>query len=121
MRDGASVQPARLVRGLRRVVLERGVQIHEGTAVTRLDGTTAVTEHGSVKASHAVLAVNAWGIGWPQLNRRVVAWSSYIVLSDPPGRAMSITRWGTRATGWRRHTWRARSSPTSSPRPTRTT
>jgi len=93
MRDGASVQPARLVRGLRRVVLERGVQIHEGTAVTRLDGTTAATEHGSVKASHAVLAVNAWGIGWPQLNRRVVAWSSYIVLTAPAPEQLKEIGW----------------------------
>ena len=83
MRDGASVQPARLARGLRRVVLERGVKIHEGTTVTRLDGTSAVTPNGVVRARHAVLAVNAWGVGWPQLNRRLVAWSSYIVLTAP--------------------------------------
>lgn len=91
MRDGASLQPARLARGLRRVVLERGVTIHEGTRVDRLDGTTALTEHGAVRASHAVLAVNAWGIGWPQLNRRLVAWSSYIVLTAPaPDRLAEI-------------------------------
>lgn len=83
MRDGASVQPARLARGLRRVVLERGVKIHEGTAVTRLDGTTAMTPRGNVRARHAVLAVNAWGVGWPQINSGLVAWSSYIVLTAP--------------------------------------
>jgi glycine/D-amino acid oxidase-like deaminating enzyme len=83
MRDGASVQPGRLVRGLRRVVLERGVTVHENTPVTRLDGTNAVTANGIVRANHAVLAVNAWGVGWPQLNRRLVAWSSYIVLTAP--------------------------------------
>src|SRR4029077_3142277 len=69
MRDGASVQPGRLARGLRRVVLGRGVTIHENTRVTRLDGTAAVTALGTVQAKHAVLAVNAWGVGWPQLNR----------------------------------------------------
>ena len=91
VRDGASIQPARLARGLRRVVLDRGVTIHEGTAVERLDGTTAITPNGSVRASHAVLAVNAWGIGWPQLNRRLVAWSSYIVLTSPaPDRLREI-------------------------------
>src|SRR5207245_742480 len=58
MRDGASVQPAILVRGLRRVLLERGVTIHEGTVVTGLDGTDAVTARGHVRAKHAVLAVN---------------------------------------------------------------
>src|SRR6202140_2765076 len=83
MPDGASVQPARLVRGLRRGVLERGVKIHEGTTVTNLDGTTAVTPSGRVKASPAVLAVNAWATAWPQLSPRLVAWSSYIVLTAP--------------------------------------
>jgi glycine/D-amino acid oxidase-like deaminating enzyme len=83
MRDGAQVQPARLVRGLRRVVLVRGVTIHENTAVAGLEGTTAVTAGGRVSARHAVLAVNAWATGWPQLNSRVVAWSSYIVMTAP--------------------------------------
>ena len=86
MRDAASVQPALLARGLRRVLLERGVTIHEGTRVSRLDtaaGVAAVTPGGEVHASQAVLAVNAWGLAWPQLRRRVVAWSSYIVLTAP--------------------------------------
>ena len=33
--DAATVQPARLARGLRRVLLERGVRIYEGTPVRR--------------------------------------------------------------------------------------
>jgi glycine/D-amino acid oxidase-like deaminating enzyme len=93
MRDGASVQPAHLIRGLRRVVLERGVKIHEGTNVTKVEGTTAVTARGKVQASHAVLAVNAWGIGWPQLNRRLVAWSSYIVLTAPAPERLQEIGW----------------------------
>ena len=93
MRDGASVQPARLARGLRRVALERGVKIHEGTTVTRLDGTTAITPHGAVRARHTVLAVNAWGVGWPQLNRRLVAWSSYIVLTAPAPEKLKEIGW----------------------------
>ena len=32
---GATVHPARLARGLRRVLLERGVRIHESTHVSR--------------------------------------------------------------------------------------
>src|SRR5260370_30051116 len=36
MRDGASVQPARLVRGPLRALLRRGVTMHEGTTATRL-------------------------------------------------------------------------------------
>ena len=83
MRDGASVQPALLARGLRRVALERGVTIHEGTTVTRLDGgPAAATEGGTVRAKHAVLAINAWATTWPRIGRRVAAWSSYIVLTE---------------------------------------
>jgi glycine/D-amino acid oxidase-like deaminating enzyme len=76
MRDGAQVQPAFLARGMRRVLLERGVTIHEGTQVTRLDAgppAVAITPGGSVRAPKAVLAVNAWAVGWPQLRRRLVA------------------------------------------------
>jgi glycine/D-amino acid oxidase-like deaminating enzyme len=93
MRDGASLHPARLARGLRRVVLELGVTIHEASPVTKLEGTTALTPRGSVQASHAVLAVNAWGIGWPQLNRRLVAWSSYIVLTAPAPEKLAEIGW----------------------------
>ena len=93
MPDGASVQPGRLVRGLRRVVLERGVKIYENTAVTRLDGTNAVTARGTVRAANAVLAVNAWGVGWPQVNRRLVAWSSYIVLTAPAPERIKEIGW----------------------------
>ncbi|HEX7265138.1 MAG TPA: FAD-binding oxidoreductase [Candidatus Dormibacteraeota bacterium] len=95
MRDGASVQPARLARGLRRVLLERGVTIHEGTTVTRLEPgppAAAVTANGTVRAGHAVLAVNAWATGWPELRRRIVAWSSYIVLTaHAPDRLAAIS------------------------------
>jgi glycine/D-amino acid oxidase-like deaminating enzyme len=96
MRDGASVQPGMLVRGLRRVVLERGVTIHEGTTVTGLEaGPPAVvtTAHGTVRAKNVVLALNAWATGWPQLERRLVAWSSYIVLTAPAPEKLAEIGW----------------------------
>jgi glycine/D-amino acid oxidase-like deaminating enzyme len=96
MRDGASVQPARLVRGLRRVLQARGVIIHEGTTVTRLEPgppALAVTAGGTVRARHGVIAVNAWATGWPELRRRLVAWSSYIVLTAPAPERIDAIRW----------------------------
>ena len=96
MRDGASVQPAFLARGLRKVLLERGVAIHEGTTVTGVDSgdrPLARTAGGSVRARHAVLAVNAWATGWPQLARRLVAWSSYIVLTAPAPELLQQVGW----------------------------
>jgi glycine/D-amino acid oxidase-like deaminating enzyme len=96
MRDGASVQPGMLVRGLRRVVLERGVKIYEGTAATGIEaGPLALvsTPHGAVRAKSAVLALNAWATGWPQLQRRLVAWSSYIVLTAPAPDRLKAINW----------------------------
>jgi glycine/D-amino acid oxidase-like deaminating enzyme len=96
MRDGATVQPARLARGLRRVLLERGVRIHEGTAVARLrsgDPCVAETPRGSIRAGVAVAAVNAWGIGWRALRPRVVARGSYITLTEPIPDRLEELRW----------------------------
>ena len=96
MADAAQVQPARLARGLRRVVLEQGAAIHEGTAVTRLDAgppAVAVTAGGRVRARQAVLAVNAWAVGWPRLRRRLVAWSSYLVLTAPAPELLERIGW----------------------------
>src|SRR5260370_41872220 len=61
MRDGASVQPARLARGLRRVLQARGVTIHESTTVSRLEPgppAVALTPRGTVPAPQAVGAAN---------------------------------------------------------------
>jgi glycine/D-amino acid oxidase-like deaminating enzyme len=87
MPSAATVQPALLARGLRRVLLERGVRIHEGTAVTRLDpvptGVRLTMARGSVSAARAVLAVNAWAAGWPGFRTRMLAWGSYMVVTEP--------------------------------------
>jgi glycine/D-amino acid oxidase-like deaminating enzyme len=88
MRDGATVHPARLVRGLRRVCLERGAVIHEGSRVAGVrDGDGGAlrvrTADGEVRARRVVLAVNAWATGWPAARSRVLAWGSYMVRSEP--------------------------------------
>src|SRR5438128_2284097 len=54
----ATVQPARLARGLRRVILEQGVRLFEGSPVRRFRAGSpveAVTPGGSVRAPQAVL------------------------------------------------------------------
>ena len=87
MPAAATVQPALLARGLRRVLLERGVQIHEGTTVERVEpqavGIHLKTPRGMVKADRVVLAVNAWAAGWPGFRTRVLAWGSYMVVTEP--------------------------------------
>jgi glycine/D-amino acid oxidase-like deaminating enzyme len=87
MPSAATVQPALLARGLRRVLLQRGVEIHEGTAVRGIEKAASDlrlrTARGSVRAERVVLAVNAWAAGWPGFRTRVLAWGSYIVLTEP--------------------------------------
>ncbi|MGH2444908.1 MAG: NAD(P)/FAD-dependent oxidoreductase [Candidatus Limnocylindria bacterium] len=88
MRDAATVQPALLARGLRRVVGEMGAAIHEGTRVERVrDGPggrlRVLTPHGEVTARRVVLAVNAWAAGWPDARMRLLAWGSFMVRSEP--------------------------------------
>jgi glycine/D-amino acid oxidase-like deaminating enzyme len=97
MPSAATVQPALLARGLRRVLLERGVQIHEGSAVQKVEsaraGVRLRTARGSVRAERAVLAVNAWAAGWPGFRTRVLAWGSYMVLTEPIPDRLEELRW----------------------------
>jgi glycine/D-amino acid oxidase-like deaminating enzyme len=123
MPGAATVQPALVVRGLRRVLLERGVVIHEGTHVDEIDGqrpgwlgaagasarraptrrgpagglrpirvrTTSAAGDGEVLAGSAIVAINAWAAGWPWFGRRLVTWSSYMVVTEPiPDRLADI-------------------------------
>ncbi len=91
MADGATVHPARLVRALRRACLDRGVTIHEGTRLTRIRsgagglrlGTTSVAGEGELRAPRAVLALNAWSAGWRPFRRSLLAWSSWMVRTEP--------------------------------------
>jgi glycine/D-amino acid oxidase-like deaminating enzyme len=86
MPGGASVQPALLARGLRRVLLERGVTIHENTRVARIEPGDPVrlrTSDAVVTAPQVVLAMNAWAAGWPGFRTSLMTWGSYIVLTEP--------------------------------------
>jgi len=81
----ATVQPARLVRGLRRVALERGIRIFENTAVTSFDRQQPVTldtPHGRVAADRVVIASNAWAAAIPELSRSIVPVTSTIVMTE---------------------------------------
>ncbi|QXH53750.1 FAD-dependent oxidoreductase [Pseudomonas fakonensis] len=83
----ATVQPGRLVRGLRRVALQRGVRIHEGTAMTGLaHGAPAQvhTARGTIRADRVVLGLNAWmARAFPQFERSVAIVSSDMVITEP--------------------------------------
>jgi glycine/D-amino acid oxidase-like deaminating enzyme len=86
MPSAATVQPALLARGLRRVLLERGVVIHEGTRVRHMragDPVRLETDGGEVRAPQVVLGLNAWAAGWAGFRTRLMTWASYMVLTEP--------------------------------------
>jgi glycine/D-amino acid oxidase-like deaminating enzyme len=96
IRDAATVQPARLARGLRRVLLESGVRIFEGTPVTRFRiGRPAVAEtpQGRVTAGEAVVAVGAWAAFWRAFKPRVAVRGSYIVVTAPAPERLEELGW----------------------------
>ncbi len=84
----ATVQPARLAQGLRRALIEAGVEVFESSPVRTFregpDGVEARTAAGSVRARHGVLAIGsaAKGRRGPLRGRLTVA-SSHIVLTEP--------------------------------------
>ena len=81
-RDGATVQPARLVRAVRRAALASGVRLYERTAASRVSSTGVETARGSVRAEDVVVATNAWSAGWGPLGRLVTPFGSYVVLTE---------------------------------------
>jgi glycine/D-amino acid oxidase-like deaminating enzyme len=96
MPNAASIQPARLARGLRRVLLERDVTIHERTRADRMTANGSVEIHAGkarVRADQAVLAVNAWAAGWPGHRSSLIAWGSYIALTEPVPDLLASMGW----------------------------
>jgi glycine/D-amino acid oxidase-like deaminating enzyme len=82
----ATVQPALLARGLRKVAIERGIQIFEQTPVTQIhEGDPVVLQvpNGTVMARKVVLATNAWTAAIPELRRQMIVVSSDIVATAP--------------------------------------
>jgi glycine/D-amino acid oxidase-like deaminating enzyme len=106
--DNASVQPAKLVRGLARAVERRGGTIHEGTTVTGFTpgapgdvakgrdarGPVLHTERGDVAARTVVLAGEAWLTRLKRLHRQLIPAYSLIVLTEP----LSDAQWAS--IGW---------------------
>jgi glycine/D-amino acid oxidase-like deaminating enzyme len=100
--DSAVLHPAKLARGLARVVERMGATIAEGTTVTAYrpkDGSgraTLVTDHGEVRAPVVVLAGEAWLTRLQPLHRQLVPLYSLIVLTEP----LSPRQWAD--IGWER-------------------
>src|SRR5207302_8801673 len=81
--DGATVQPARLVRALRRAAIAAGVELYEHTAMSRIREGAVLTATGRVHAPPAVVAIDAAATGWLPVARHVTNFGSYVVLAGP--------------------------------------
>ncbi|MBM7457193.1 putative aminophosphonate oxidoreductase [Oceanisphaera litoralis] len=82
-----SVQPALLVRGLRRVALTLGIQIFEHSPMTALHRgkpSRIDTADGSVTAGKVILALNAWTPSlFREFDRHLVLVSSDMAITRP--------------------------------------
>ncbi len=82
--DGASIHPARLVRGLARAVEARGGVLYEQTPVTEFKPGSLLTPGGEVRAKRAiVLAGEVYMTRFPRLHRSLLPAYSLISLTEP--------------------------------------
>jgi len=79
----AAIHPARLVRGLARVVRERGVQLFEATPVTEIAPRVLRTPHGTVRAEYVIRATEGYTPALPGLHRAVVPVYSLMIATEP--------------------------------------
>lgn len=96
--DNATVQPARLARGLRRVVLERGVHVFEGTAARPVEPAPSPvvrTPAGAVRADHVVLTHGSWAASWPRFRRSFGVIADFMVATEPIPERLELIGWTT--------------------------
>jgi glycine/D-amino acid oxidase-like deaminating enzyme len=79
----AAIHPARLARGLARVVRGLGVSLHEQTPVTSIEPGRLVTPGGTVRASFVIRATEGYTPRLPGLHRAVVPVYSLMVATAP--------------------------------------
>src|SRR4029450_12915657 len=95
VRHAATVHPARLARGLRNALVERGVRVYEGTPVVRFDARRPAVETpgGVVTAGHAIIALNAWARDLGEFRRSLFVRGTFIVMSAPAPERLEAMGW----------------------------
>src|SRR5499425_3485287 len=79
----AVIHPARLVRGLARVVKERGVKLFERTPVTEIAPRTVRTTRGTVTADYVIRATEGYTPALTGLRRAIVPVYSLMIATEP--------------------------------------
>jgi putative aminophosphonate oxidoreductase len=94
--SAATIQPARLARGLRRAAIERGVRVYENTPMVRLRRSTppiVQTREGAVKAECVVLAMNAWSARFREIFPAIVVISADMIMTEPIPERLAEIGW----------------------------
>ena len=81
----ATVNPAVLVRGLRRIALENGVRIYEDTPMRSLDRARPSRVHtpgGTITADSVVLALETWAAELPEFRRAFMVVSADGIMTE---------------------------------------
>ena len=79
----ARLHPAKLVRGLARVVEQRGATVYEQTEVVDWTPHTVVTDRGTVTAGHIVIATEGYGASLPRRSRSILPLYSLMIATEP--------------------------------------
>ncbi len=84
---GGSLQPALLIRGLKKTAENKGIKIFEKSAVLSYNDKEDIvvkTKNGSVACKKLIFAINAWTPTFlPFLSRSVILVSSDMIISEP--------------------------------------
>jgi glycine/D-amino acid oxidase-like deaminating enzyme len=79
----ARIHPAKLVRGLARLIEQRGVAIFEQTTVLHYSPNSVRTETGEIRAEFVVSALEGYGATLAQTHRKVLPLYSLMIATEP--------------------------------------
>ena len=79
----ARLHPAKLVRGLARVVERLGVNVYEQTEVLSWHSGRVTTDRGDVTAGTIVIALEGYGAALAETHRRVLPLYSLMIATEP--------------------------------------
>jgi len=79
----ATVDPARLTHGLARIVIRRGVRLHQGCRVIRIEPGRIETNQGTISCRIVVPAVEAYAGTLSSTRERIIPIYSHIIATAP--------------------------------------
>ncbi|MFI6818140.1 NAD(P)/FAD-dependent oxidoreductase [Nonomuraea sp. NPDC050328] len=79
----ARIQPAKLIRGLARVVRDLGVELYEGTPVLSIEPKKAVTPYGTVSGQFVIRATEGFTSRLRGLRRQWLPMNSSMIVTEP--------------------------------------